>query len=122
MKIRDVIEQVDRLRRNTYEQKDKIRWLSQLDWRVKHQVIDTSKEGESMAFSGYNEDTDPDTELLVAEPYDEIYLRYLEAQIEYYDQQEDRYNNAIALFDEAWDRFAKWYIRTHTAKTYKLKF
>lgn len=122
MKIGEAIATVDRLRRNTYDQKEKIRWLSELDLRVKHKVLDTHQDNPAEDFAGYAEDEDPDTVLLVPAPYDEMYLRFLEAQIEYYDQQEDRYNNAMDLFDNAWSDYVRWYNRTHMPKGYQLKF
>lgn len=122
MTIREAIGEVDRLRKNTYAQKDKISWLSRLDLRVKHKVLDTHQGNPAADFAGYNEKTELDTQLLVPAPYDEMYLRYLEAQMEYYDQQEDRYNNAIDLFDSIWDDFVKWYNRNHMPLGQKLKF
>lgn len=122
MKIGEVIARVDELRRNDIDKKEKVRWLSRLDWKVKHKLIDTHQGAAQVDFAGYNEHTSMDTDLLVPEPYDEMYEHYLIAQIEYAHQQEDRYNNAIDLFDQVWDEFAKWYIHTHKPIPIKLKF
>ena len=122
MKLGEVIEKVDRKLKNSIPRGEKIRWLSQLEWRVKHQIIDTHQGAEKTAFSGYDENTETDTELLVPAPYDEMYLYYLEAKIEYQNQQEDRYNNAMDLFDEKWAAFAGWYNRTHLPIAHKLKY
>lgn len=122
MKIGEVIERVGQLRQNRYDRKEKIQWLSRLDWRVKHEIIDTHQGAEQVAFTGYDENTSMDTELLVPAPYDEMYEHYLTAQIEYADQQEDRHNNAIDLFDQVWNRFAAWYNRTHMPKPQNFKF
>ena len=122
MTIAEAIEQVDVLRRNHYGQKEKIAWLSRLDHRVKHKIIDTHEGGKDIAFDGYDENTSLDTEMLIPAPYDEMYLSYLVAQIEYYDQQEDRYNNAIDLFQSVWNDFAYWYNRTHMPLGSRLRF
>lgn len=122
MTIAEIITQVDSLRRNTYEQKEKIRWLSQLDQRVKSRIIDTHEGGTDVTFTGYNEDTDTEAVLLVPAPYDEMYLHYLIAQIEYFDQQEGRYNNANSLFESVWNDYASWYNRTHMPIGSQLKF
>ena len=122
MKIGEVIERVDQLRQNSYDRKEKVRWLSRLDLRVKHEIIDTHQGAEKVDFTGYAEDADKDTELLVPAPYDEMYEHYLTAQIEYADHQEDRHNNAIDLFDQVWSRFTAWYNRTHMPKTQNFKF
>lgn len=122
MTICEAINQVDSLRRNTYDRKEKIQWLSRLDQRVKSRIIDTHEGGQSVAFTGYDENTDEDTVLLVAAPYDEMYLHYLIAQIEYHDQQEKCYNNANRMFESVWTDFACWYNRTHMPIGTRLRF
>lgn len=113
MTIQEVIDQVDRHLMNTYDKKDKIRWLSRLDSRVKTEIIDTHEGGEAVIFNGYDENTNGATVLLIPEPFGEIYLRYLEAQIHYANQEEDRCNNASDAFETKWAAFRNWYNRQH---------
>ena len=122
MNIRDVLTQVDSNLGNTYGQKEKIGWLSQLDQRVKTLIIDTHEGAENVTFNGYREDTDPDTALLVPAPFDEMYLRWLEAQIYYRDHEEERYNNAIDTFNVLWAEFRNYYNRQHMPLGHRLKF
>ena len=113
MTIQEVIDQVDRHLMNTYDKKDKIRWLSQVDGRVKAEIIDTHVGGETVRFDGYNEKTDVNTQLLIPEPFCEIYQRYLEAQIHYANREEERCNNASDAFEVQWRAFRNWYNRHH---------
>jgi hypothetical protein len=113
MKIAEAISKVDALKPNTYSSEDKVEWLSSLDFRVKSQIIDTHECNDPVLFDGYNSATDHETELLVPAPYDEMYLRWLEAQIDYYNGEDDRYNNAIILFNNAYDGYKKHYTRNH---------
>ena len=122
MTIRQVIEQVDSSLANTYGQKEKIRWLSQLDQRVKVQIIDTHEGAENVRFNGYGENTDPDTVLLVPAPFDEMYLRWLEAQIHYANQEEDRCNNATDAFNVLYAEFRTYYNRQHMPLGPKLRY
>ena len=122
MTIREAISQVDANTGNTYTQKEKISWLSTLDQRVKTLIIDTHEGAEGVIFHGYEENTDPDTVLLVPEPFDDIYLRYLEAQIHYRNQEEDRCNNATDAYDALWAQFRNYYNRQHMPKGTRLKF
>lgn len=64
-------------------------------------------------FSGYTEETDPDTVLIVPAPWDALYLYWLEAQIDYYNGEMDRYNNAAGRFTLAQQEFIDHYHRTH---------
>ena len=105
MTINDAISTIDNLKHNTYSQHDKVRWLSRLDSMVKRLVIDTHEGGNEIDFTSYTVNTDPDTELLIPEPFDEAYLRWLEAQIDYTNGEYDKYNNAILVYQAAYDRF-----------------
>ena len=110
MTIAEVISKVDALKPNTYTLEDKIDWLSTLDARVKSQIIDTHECCAPIYFYGYDS---PEMELLVHAPYDEMYLRWLEAMIDYHNSDDERYNNAIILFNNAYEGFKKHYTRTH---------
>jgi hypothetical protein len=113
MTIAEVISKVDALKPNTYSPEDKVDWLSTLDLRVKSKIIDAHECHEPISFNGYNSMDDMEKELLVPAPYDEMYLRWLEAMIDYHNSDDERYNNAIILFDNAYEDFKKHYTRTH---------
>lgn len=113
MTIAEAIAKVDALKPNTYTPEDKIGWLSTLDVRVKSQIIDAHAHNEPRFFYGYTGIEDQETELLVQAPYDEMYLRWLEAMIDYHNSDDDRYNNAIILFNNAYEGYKKHYTRTH---------
>ena len=97
---------------NQMGDEEKILWLSDLDSRVYKEIFQTH-EGELDAFSGYGSLTDPDTQLLIPEPYTNVYLHYLESQLDYRQGEMDRYNNSSAAFNQAYAEFAGWYHRTH---------
>ena len=113
MTIAEVISKVDALKPNNFEPEDKIAWLSNLDARVKSQIIDVHEGAERCPFYGYDGLIDQDAELLVPAPYDEMYQRWLEAMIDYHNSDDDRYNNAIILFNNAYEGYKKHYTRTH---------
>ena len=121
MKIIEAINRIDSLKHNTYTTSDKVAWLSEVDWDVAKSVIDTH-EGEPLEFKGYDDSTDPQTELLIYAPYDKAYLLWMEAQIDYYNGEYGKYNNAIVMFYEALNSFKKDYNRTHMPKGKKFKF
>ena len=122
MKIIEAINRIDSLKHNTYTQTDKVKWLSRLDSMVKRLVIDTHEGGEGVAFTGYDDTTDIQTELLIPEPFDEAYLRWMEAQIDYHNGEYDKYNNSIEMFNTYWNNFQNFYNRTHMPKGKEMKF
>lgn len=122
MKINEAISRIDSLKHNTYSLADKMAWLSNLDSMAKTLVIDTHEGGEGIIFSGYNEDTPLDTELLIPAPFDEAYLRWLEAQIDYANGEYSKYNNSIEMFNTSWTAYKNYYNRTHMPKGVSMKF
>ena len=122
MKIIEAITQIDGLKHNTYSEVEKIGWLSRLDGMVKRLIIDAHEGGEEITFTGYDANTDLQTELLVPSPFDEMYIRWLEAQIDYANGEYDKYNNSILMYQTVYDGYANYYRRNHMPKGRKIKF
>ena len=122
MTIIEAITRVDALKHNTYTQTDKIQWLSRMDWMVKRHIIDTHEGADKVTFTGYDNDTDLQTELLVPAPYDEVYLRWMEAQIDYHNGEYGKYNNAVDMFTTSYEAFQNYYNRTHMPIGKSLKY
>lgn len=112
MTVLEAIGTTDELAPNVYTQTEKLSWLSELDGRIKIEVVDTHAGGTETPFSPYSPQ-EHQRELLVSAPYDKIYPLYLQMQIHYYDGETTRYNNAAALFAAAYGDFTAWYNRTH---------
>ena len=122
MTLIEAINRIDILKPNTYSQQEKVRWLSTLDGIIKKEIIDTHESGEAVVFDGYDDDTIVSTVLLVPAPYDDIYLRWLDAQIDYVNGEIVRYNNGVQAYNDAYSAFEKYYNRTHMPLGKKLKF
>lgn len=122
MTLMDALYRIDELKPNSYSQSEKIKWLSSLDGLIKREIIDTHEGGEDIVFSGYNENSDLSTELLVPAPYDDIYLRWLETQIDYLNGEYGKYNNSITMYNAAYSIYANYYNRTHMPKSKGSKF
>ncbi len=118
MTIENAIFQVDELKPNQVAKAQKIAWLSQLDRRVFKEVFFTHEPDADtpQAFGGYTQDTPPDTELLAKPPDDDIYLSFLQMQIDLVNLEYDKYNNSLLLFNNAWGQFARAYHREHRFK------
>ena len=112
MTLSDAIARTDALRPNSFTRRQKLDWLSALDGAVMAELINTHEGGESA----------PDTRLLVPPPYEEVYLRYLEAQMDYANGEFDRFNNSNAMYAAAWTAFANYYNRTHMPRGGKKKY
>lgn len=121
MKVMEAIDRTDSLKHNTYTIGEKVEWLSRLDGLVKAQIIDTHEDGENIEFNGYTE-KDMDKDLLIPMPFDEVYIRWLEAQIDYYNGEIARYNNSMMMYQSAFDAYQRQYNQLHMPKGQKLKY
>ena len=122
MTISEAITKIDSLKPNGYSQTDKIGWLSLADGMIKNNVIDTHEGGEGVTFNGYDDDTPLDTELIVKEPYDEMYLSWLSSKIDFYNGEYARYNNNITRFNDTFSSYKNHYNRTHMPKGKSIKY
>ena len=122
MTLIEAINRIDTLKPNAYGQPEKVKWLSTLDGIIKKEIIDTHEGADKVTFNGYDDNTVLTTELLVPAPYDDIYLRWLDAQIDYANGEYSRYNNDVQAYNDAYLAFEKYYNRTHMPKGKKFKF
>jgi hypothetical protein len=120
MTILEAMERVDRLRHNTFTQAEKISWLAQVDALVTEELIRTHEDG--APFGGYDEQTPLDKPLLVPSPYDELYLHYLQAQMDYYHGEYDRYNRSMGMYQAVRSAFADFYNRSHMPKGQRFQY
>lgn len=113
MKISEAIEEVNGLKANMYTDEDKLKWLNRLDMRIKQEIIDTHEGSEEYAdFQPYTAD-DMDKELLVGEPYAEMYIHWLEAQIDYNNMEYDSFNSSNTMFESVYSSFRNAYNASH---------
>ena len=100
------IEYVDEILPNVYETEDKYEWIKRLDGRVAVEVM-------GIDAPAYELPDFADSELLVSHPYDDIYQLYVMAMIHFHNHEYDLYNNVVLMFQERFDAFKAWHIRTH---------
>lgn len=103
----ECIVRIDGLKYNTYSREDKLRWLSQLEAKIQTEVVERH---ENPVF-GFGEGLD--RELIAGEAWEEMYLYWLEAKIDYRNGEYDRHNNAMDMFMAEYQDFRAWYTRTH---------
>lgn len=124
MTITDLFTFVDSMRPNAVPQDVKLRFLNDLEGRA-YMMIGPSPDPHRMSGRSpgpffhellpihvyTEEDLITSAELSIPDPFSEVYRWYLAAMIDVYDGQTELYANDSALYNEAWDRYAKWYVR-----------
>lgn len=111
MTIAQAIDRVDRLKSNAYSLGEKREWLRKLEWMLRRNILDTH--GPGLSFRDLNEGSPAEQELLAPAPFDEMYIKWLEAQIDLYNGEPERYNGSIALFNQEYAAFESWYNRSY---------
>ena len=106
MTLGQAIDTLDAATPNACTYEEKCRWLTELDRLAWVLIYHRDEE-----FPGYGPDSDPETELLVQPPFDEVYRYRLEAQVHYQNGETVRCNNANAMFRAAWQRLSDHRLR-----------
>ena len=122
MTILEAIHRVDALRHNVFTKEEKISWLAQVDGLVAEELIRTHEGAESKPFRGYDAETPLEQPLLVSAPYDELYLHYLCAMMDYHNGEFDRYNRSMGLYQAVLSAFTNFYNRTHMPLGQKFQY
>lgn len=110
MTINDVITYVDSIKSNIYPESTKIKWLSELDANIKHDIINTHDGGDGKEINPYTSNTET---LLVPFPDDSLYADFLCMKIDQMNGEISKYNNSALVFNNSLDSFAKKYNREH---------
>ena len=116
MTINDLITEVDDLKTNQYSDEQKVRWINEIEGRILDEIIRNRKIREDEEIPDevyYDEEIDMDTELLVKEPYSDLYRYYLFSMIDLSNEEYDRYQNSAVMFNNRYQSFADYWYRTH---------
>ena len=106
--INEVIERVDRVKLNGYEDAAKAGWLIELDGKLYAETMHGTGTEPPRRYP-----EDGDVPLLVESPYDNLYDLYLYAMIDFNNREIANYNNSMTMFNTALDEIKKQYHRTH---------
>lgn len=119
MTISECIAQLSGLvQQKAYDNEQFVRWLYTLDCKIYNEIIQWrggKQQRKYIRFTGnmpYTAEDDMDTDLLCKEPYTDIYIYYLRAQMSLHSGDILRYQNWMQMFNREWDEFAAWYNRT----------
>lgn len=113
MTLAEVLERIDRERPGESTEEEKLRWLSQVDGQWYREMVLTHEGAEETTFAPYTTDGDKSVALLIAPPYDEVYIHFLYMQTDQRLGEIDRYNNDAALYNQGMLEARQAYNREH---------
>ena len=115
MTAQDAIRWVDGKKHNVYSQEDKLFWLSQVEAMAARLHGRCGLEQEIV-------EMEPETVLSIPAPSDALYLRWLEARIDYANAEYTRYNNSMDMFRAVYQSYRSYFNRTHMPKGVRFRF
>lgn len=113
MKIREAIAQLQRVKPNQYDDGMLVKWISDLDGMVCDEIFRNHEGTDGVTLLPYTVENDMDTELLIGDPYSDVYVKYLSAQVDFHNAEFSRYNNSMMMFTTAYQNYASWFKREH---------
>lgn len=130
MKASEMIRIYDDERRNDIDSDTKLRWLRTFEQQNAKETFDTHEftpEEKEGAFSDFDSDKHfsdfgYDTELMIPEPYSEVYIFYLDTRAAFRANEQERYSLASSLFNNAYITFQQYWNRTHKPKAKPIRF
>lgn len=106
MKAQDAIARANELRLNAFTDEQKSRWIYELE-------VDVAE----MMGTELPEFTIPyKNDLLMPERHEGVYVKYLIAMIDYYNNESKLYANDFEIFNEAMHEARSWWIRNNKPK------
>ncbi len=120
MTVQQAIVRADALKPNAVPEAEKIRWLSALEAMIKNEIADTHGGWEEPLPTG--EPLCPTDGLFAPPPYDEAYVFWLAAKIDFTNGEFDSYANSTAQFNNAYSAFADHVNRTKPPKSTEIKY
>lgn len=111
MTARECINRINLLKPHQYDTSTLMGWLSNVEGKMYEEAVSWHKDALPPLLP-YTE-LDMDVVLMVPDQYADVYLYYLQAQIDYWNNETARFNNSMMMFNVAYSDFANWYNRAH---------
>lgn len=115
MTVGKIIGYMTELRGQEYDTETLTAWLSELEGQLIDEIVNLA-EGVQVEFKPFNYNTDWDKQLSAPDRFMDVYTNYLMAKIDFHNQESERYNNDVVMYQAAYDQYAAWYIRSHKLK------
>lgn len=123
MTLGKLIETITELRGQQYDTELLTGWLNELEGQIVEEVINQA-EGFDLKFVPLDYVTDSERMLAVPDRFRDVYVNYLLAKIDFANQETERYNNDVAMYNSVYDSYCAWFLREHRPKrkTYFSRF
>lgn len=115
MTVGELIERIIMLRGRQYDEDIMVGWLNEIEGQVVDDVVNRA-EGYEMEFKPLSYAQDTERQLTIPGRFQDVYINYMLSKIDYHNQETERYNNDVVMYNSAYDAYAAWFRRAHRPK------
>lgn len=113
MTLQEALDLADEMKPNMMNRFTKVKHLNDLEQMIYAEILMKHEHSaETETKPDYNNDTDPNTVLLVPDPYSRVYWLWLMTRIDIQNQEDARFNIDMTHFDNAYAEMSAWWTRT----------
>lgn len=113
MTLQEALDLADEMKPNMMERHTKVKHLCDLEQMIFAEILMKHAHSEETETKPeYDDDTDPNTVLLVPDPYSRVYWLWLMTRIDIQNQEDARFNIDMSHFDNAYAEMSAWWTRT----------
>ena len=111
MTVQQALSYVDSVKPNAFTQDTKLGWLSEIEGKIALEIhLDDPEDLED--WLPY-EAADASEERKVWLPYTGVYTWWLQAQVDLANGEYDKAQNTMAMFNNAWAEYLRWYCQRY---------
>lgn len=115
MKLGELIEIIIDTRGQQYDEEFLVGWVNEIEGQAVDEVINQA-EGYDIEFTPYEYVQDAERSLQIPDRFRDVYINYLYAKIDFGNQETERYNNDVAMYNASYEAYAAWFRRENRPK------
>ena len=114
MTLQEAMDITDEMKPNMMSPRLKHKYLTEIEQLIHAEIVQKHEHGPELEpIPEYTEESDPETMLIVPDPYSMVYVYWLMSKIDIQNQEDARYNIDRAHFENAYETMSDWWTREH---------
>lgn len=113
MKVREVLNVVNDIKPNAFSNTTLMNFLNEVESMAWTEVLGN----DPTEYVPLSSPEDNDHELIVVKPYDKVYASYIQAMIDFQNEESTSYGNNMEMFNSTWSEYIKYMNRTNENKS-----
>ena len=116
MTLIEAITRTQTLKPSQYSIEEMAAWISELENKIYKEYGMWHEGALEVPMYSYDPVADADTVLMVPDPYSDVYIKYLQMQIDYHNAEYNRYNQSTNMYNTALSAYVDWLTRNYMPK------